>query len=107
MTRETFSYIHFAFVDDVEVLSFLALLNDHITGEMNFRKHCIKDLCSFILIQMAIEKKRQTSSSSLHSRIALPEENILFDRFGKCTHGGVVFLYNFTNERRVSIDSGR
>ena len=57
MTSETLTYIHFAFVDDVEVLSFLALLNDHITGEMNFRKHCIKDLCSFILIQMAIEKK--------------------------------------------------
>ena len=65
------THIDFAFVDNVEIFSFFSLLNDKIAGEMNFRKHGIKDLGTFVFIKMTENEFDQFCS--LKKKIFKPE----------------------------------
>ena len=71
-TSKITTYLNLALINDVEVVPFVALLNDRLAGKKVDREHGVEDIAALVLIQMS-------------------EQDVFTDRFGQGGHRFVIF----------------
>ena len=87
-------YLDIAGVDDIEVVSLVALLDDDLSGHGVDGEHCVEDVRPLVLVQVA-------------------EQNVLCDRLAQGCHRLVVLGNHLKNEgkksgvRKYSITAGQ